>query len=90
MKRMIFETIAGKSHEIKFSENDFMNSYIDHCYNHLPLNVEIALYINNLHSDEINKVQVFDSCDPNAIRCNHSSKFLKYFQYLEDSARYNL
>lgn len=89
MKRMTFKTIAGKTHVIKFSEEDFL-SYMEHCYNHLPMKVEIALFINNLHSDKINKMQVFDSCDPNTIRCNYSNRLLKFFELQEQASRFNL
>lgn len=89
MKDLKFKTIAGKTHEIKFSENDFL-LYIENCYNHLNLEVEIALFINNLHSDKLNKLQVFDSCDPDTIKCNFSQKFLKEFAYIADAGKYNL
>lgn len=86
---MVFKTIAGNSHEIKFSENDFI-LYIEKCYGHKNLKVEIALYINNLHSDQINKLQVFDSCDPTTIRCNFSQNLIKRFQFISDAEKYNL
>lgn len=86
---MIFKTIACKTHDIKFSENDFI-SYLENCYNHLPLNIELAIFINNVHADKINKVQIFDSCDPKTIKCNFSQELLNRFKLISDSEKYNL
>lgn len=88
MKVLKFDTIGNKSYVVKFSENDFL-SYIEHCYNNLNLLSEVALFLNNVHSDKLYTVP-FDSCIPESIRCNFSRFLLKKFEIISDAEKFNI
>ena len=87
MKILKFTTIAERTFEVSFNEDDFFD-YMTHCgCPNLKIENQICLYLINFHAPVLADVP-FDAIV--SVKYNFSKDFRKKFSFINDTLIYNV